>query len=185
MFESARHSPKLVDVDELPSSPVLCILCSSLTQHNQLVCAQCGEQFAQVTDTSPLDSPTELSLPERGIREETTLVGEGIVILAIGAKLLRIHLAINTSIIVGRCGHAVHNGSEEITDLTPFGTFSLGVSRQHLRLTRQGSFMFVADLKSTNGTWLNGLRLAAQAKYLLCDGDTLKLGDMMFQVRLQ
>jgi predicted component of type VI protein secretion system len=49
------------------------------------------------------------------------------------------------------------------------------VSRQHARLTRQGGTMVLEDLGSTNGTYVNGVRLTAPQT--LNNGDVIGLGD--------
>jgi hypothetical protein len=51
-----------------------------------------------------------------------------------------------------------------------------GVSREHAVLTRQGPVYAVADAKSTNGTFLNGVRVEHAA---LGVNDVLRLGDMV------
>lgn len=40
-----------------------------------------------------------------------------------------------------------------------------GVSRVHARITKEGEMMFIKDMNSTNGTWVNGRRLLA---YEIC-----------------
>lgn len=49
------------------------------------------------------------------------------------------------------------------------------ISRRHARLTRQGSSYLIEDLSSTNGTFVNGRRIAAPT--LLSNGDKLGLAD--------
>lgn len=49
------------------------------------------------------------------------------------------------------------------------------VSRQHARITRQGGLMVVEDLGSTNGTFVNGMRLTGP--HTLASGDMIGLGD--------
>jgi hypothetical protein len=49
------------------------------------------------------------------------------------------------------------------------------VSRQHARITRQGGLTVIEDAGSTNGTFVNGLRLAGP--HTLADGDVISLGD--------
>lgn len=49
------------------------------------------------------------------------------------------------------------------------------VSRQHARLTRQGGTVVLEDLGSTNGTYVNGVRLTAPQT--LSNGDVIGLGD--------
>lgn len=49
------------------------------------------------------------------------------------------------------------------------------VSRQHARITQQGGLMVIEDLGSTNGTFVNGMRLTGP--HTLADGDVIGLGD--------
>jgi len=49
------------------------------------------------------------------------------------------------------------------------------VSRQHAQITCQGNFMVLEDLGSTNGTFVNGMRL--NAPHTLTNGDVVGMGD--------
>ena len=49
------------------------------------------------------------------------------------------------------------------------------ISRQHTRITRQGRMMVIEDLGSTNGTFVNGMRLTGS--HVMANGDTIGLGD--------
>lgn len=49
------------------------------------------------------------------------------------------------------------------------------ISRQHARITRQGGMMILEDLGSTNGTFVNGMRLTSP--HALSSGDVVGLGD--------
>jgi predicted component of type VI protein secretion system len=49
------------------------------------------------------------------------------------------------------------------------------ISRQHARLRRQGNVMMIEDAGSTNGTFVNGMRLIGP--HTLVDGDVISLGD--------
>ncbi|MFL7793053.1 MAG: FHA domain-containing protein [Anaerolineae bacterium] len=49
------------------------------------------------------------------------------------------------------------------------------VSRQHIRVTRQGQMVVIEDLGSTNGTFANGVRLTGP--HVLSNGDVIGLGD--------
>jgi two-component system, cell cycle response regulator len=48
-----------------------------------------------------------------------------------------------------------------------------GLSRQHVRIRHDGQRAFVEDLNSSNGTFVNGMRITSQE---LRNGDTLQLG---------
>lgn len=49
------------------------------------------------------------------------------------------------------------------------------VSRQHARITRQGKTTIIEDLGSTNGTYVNGVRLTGS--HVMANGDVIGLGD--------
>ena len=61
-------------------------------------------------------------------------------------------------------------------DLSGQGTAGNSVSRQHARLLVQGNQVYVEDLNSTNATYLNRQRLQPGQRYLLNNGDELRLG---------
>ena len=50
------------------------------------------------------------------------------------------------------------------------------VSRRHAELHRQATGWALRDLGSTNGTWLNGVRLDSEVRVV--DGDEVRLGAM-------
>jgi DNA-binding response OmpR family regulator len=52
------------------------------------------------------------------------------------------------------------------------------VSREHARIRREGRKLFLEDLGSTNGTYLNDQRI--QSPVILRDGDRITVGDMVF-----
>ena len=49
------------------------------------------------------------------------------------------------------------------------------VSRQHCRITSQGSEFIIEDLKSKNGTFVNGWKIVVKTK--LKPNDIVKIGD--------
>jgi hypothetical protein len=67
-------------------------------------------------------------------------------------------------------------------DLGPYAGEVLGVSRQHVRIERDGDTLVVVDLESHNGTYLNGEELKPSKRYQLHNGDALQLGHMLLRV---
>lgn len=57
------------------------------------------------------------------------------------------------------------------------------VSREHARLFLEGEELFIADLQSTNGVRVNGLRLRERQRLL--PGDLVTVGDYVFTVALK
>ena len=56
------------------------------------------------------------------------------------------------------------------------------VSRRHAQIWRRGSLVFVRDLKSRNGTYLDGLRIT---RCTLASGKSLKLGEVTLDILLR
>ena len=58
----------------------------------------------------------------------------------------------------------------------------LAVSRDHAEIIRSGLRLQIKDI-SKNGTWVNGVRLAAGSTEYLADGDEIRLGETSILVR--
>jgi hypothetical protein len=54
------------------------------------------------------------------------------------------------------------------------------ISRQHVVFTRGKNGTYVKDCNSTNGSWINGIKLQSERQVLLNDGDVLKLANEEF-----
>jgi serine/threonine protein kinase len=63
-------------------------------------------------------------------------------------------------------------------DLDPFGGGSAGVSRQHARFLHRSDGWFLEDLQSTNGTYVNEVRLLPQRPVRVRSGDLVRFGQM-------
>jgi pSer/pThr/pTyr-binding forkhead associated (FHA) protein len=70
-------------------------------------------------------------------------------------------------------------------DLTEDLALDHGVSREHACIFRRNEIVVVEDLGSTNGTLLNGDRLAPFLPQLLKDGDQLQLGKLLIEVHFK
>jgi len=53
----------------------------------------------------------------------------------------------------------------------------LNVSRIHLAIVAESGGLYVEDLRSSNGTLLNGVKIPPGRRYLLSDGDVVTAGD--------
>ena len=62
----------------------------------------------------------------------------------------------------------------------PLSLSCLSVSKLHAELIQDGPYRYVRDLKSTNGTYINGQRIRDEKA--LEDGDLLQFGNLVFQV---
>lgn len=57
------------------------------------------------------------------------------------------------------------------------------ISRLHARIYKQGEFICLEDLNSTNGTFKNGLRLQPYEKRRLEEDDEIRFGNLLFVYR--
>jgi predicted component of type VI protein secretion system len=69
-------------------------------------------------------------------------------------------------------------------DLAPYGAMRHGVSRRHALIRPAESTLYLIDQNSTNGTWVNGQRLAPGRDFPLTDGDTIELGALRMSMRI-
>ncbi|WP_343210201.1 DUF6382 domain-containing protein [Anaerolentibacter hominis] len=56
------------------------------------------------------------------------------------------------------------------------------ISRQHAKLEEEGGKLYITDLNSTNGTYVNGIRLTQQEKQLLQPGDQVLFARLEFRL---
>jgi serine/threonine protein kinase len=63
-------------------------------------------------------------------------------------------------------------------DLQPYGGGSAGVSRHHARFLHRPEGWFLEDLQSTNGTYLNEVRLLPHRPVRLNSGDLVRFGQL-------
>jgi hypothetical protein len=70
-------------------------------------------------------------------------------------------------------------------DLAPYQAYSRGVSRLHAVITRGVDDVYIMDLDSANGTYVNGRRLEPHEESVLSNGDVVALGGLKLQVLLR
>jgi len=93
---------------------------------------------------------------------------------------LHLGLDVNGEVILGRNQEGeVFAELAKAVDVEQFG-----VSRKHALLRPADSKLFVLDLGSTNGTWLNGRSIGVNMPASLNNGDLLRLGRLEFTVNI-
>ena len=73
-------------------------------------------------------------------------------------------------------------GSHQL-NLTPYGAQECGLSRQHAKLYLLNARLYIADMGSTNGTYLRGQILKPAEPTLVRNGDEILLGRMRIKVQ--
>lgn len=91
-------------------------------------------------------------------------------------------VAVNGDLVIGRA-HREPNIPQPDVDLGPYGAHEKGVSRCHLLVSYDHDTLMIADLGSSNHTYLNGQLLLANEPRILRDNDELRLGHLVIRVR--
>ncbi|TVR21549.1 MAG: FHA domain-containing protein [Anaerolineaceae bacterium] len=85
------------------------------------------------------------------------------------------------SVVIGRVDPESQTTPD--IDLSDFGAYERGISRNHARVTRDGETIYLQDLGSSNGTFINGARLHHDHPRQLVEGDRVRFGQLGFRVR--
>jgi pSer/pThr/pTyr-binding forkhead associated (FHA) protein len=70
-------------------------------------------------------------------------------------------------------------------DLSPLATDPKAISRRHAQIKQDGDRFYLTDIGSTNGTKLNGVRIATNEWKPVWDGDIIEFGRNAVQLTFQ
>ncbi len=96
--------------------------------------------------------------------------------LFIATSGVALSIPLADEVVVGRTDPMLPQPPD--VDLQPYGGGSAGVSRHHARFLRRSEGWFLEDLQSTNGTYLNEVRLLPHRPVRLNSGDLLRFGQL-------
>jgi len=170
---------ELTSIDVAPEDH-LCPNCGQRYREGELVCSRCGAALTQKGKTTKMPEEEGLKDRKNWPPGEVQAIEKKPITFEIGESQLTIF--VSEILIVGRASDVPGDFTPDV-DLNPFRGSELGVSRRHVRIRRRGSFIYVADLNSTNGTLLNGRRLIPEGERLLRSGDELRLGHLKMTIR--
>lgn len=157
-----------------------CSSCDSPNSDGFTLCQVCNEPLAVEVDEA--QETTDLKQPNGGSLYEQ----HSQVIFKLATTNEQLRLQPQISPIGLKIGRSSSNISTDV-DLNPFDGGNYGVSRNHaiLRYDKDNSRLVIIDVGSTNGTFLNGVKLPENMESTLSDGDELKLGKMCFHVKIK
>ncbi len=156
---------------------IICPSCGTENLIGTLFCVECG---TYLPSGGPLRTEPLPEKEDSARRRESAQAAQSTsdvtlqVELQIPKSERRIMLSADTEILFGRLD-AAHGVFPEV-DLTAEGGLEDGVSRRHARIYKREGHLYLEDLDSTNGTFLNGDRLEPYVPRRLSDGDTVTLG---------
>ncbi len=161
---------------------VCCPQCGELYQSTSVGCSRCTAELESplIPTTQQIDRlPTAIPLLASQL---DTLNPTCQVLLQFLPSGLCIPVYLDKPVILGRYTTQRLMAADNLVDLSHLGAEKHGVSRRHCQLERQGAHLFIIDLASTNGSYLNGARLTAYMPYRLADGDRLILSTLHFTI---
>lgn len=164
----------------------ICSNCQSKQFDGTIFCSECGASLALTARRE-----TTMSLGQRGptgdlapqpssVPDPAPAPGIPKIALQIMNSGRRINLEIGDDLLIGRKDNA--RGIFPDVDLGLDGGYDAGVSRRHAILAHQQNVYTVEDLGSSNGTFVNGRRLAPQTPTTIEHGDELKCGTLLIRV---
>jgi len=163
---------------------VKCPVCQAKYPENTLFCEECGAYLPgdRPEETDPL-AMGEVAWMER---EETREAAEEDITSPLGLKLTipdsehNVEVLLTKEVNIGRLDPI--SASFPDVDLTGESGLERGVSRRHAKITRRGHEVFIEDLGSLNGTFLNREKLAPFLPQAIKSGDELQLGGLKVRV---
>ena len=175
------------------SQMITCPKCGAVHVANTLICSQCSTLLfsdGQVTDpvaheevTRVLDRLEQLQARDKSepaVPPDTTPLA---ILLKIGPHRREVELPLRQTIHLGRQDPKVDVYPE--VDVSTDGDSARAVSRLHARIFKQEDKVVVEDLRSTNGTFVNGKKLHPLTGLVLHDGDIVQLGTLQIEVRIR
>lgn len=164
------------------SDSIFCPICHHKNKPDAARCIRCGTPLTanKFPDETTMKVSEETASAKKSAQcpdYTINLPEDTLVLIVDGQEPIVTHNI--QKIVIGR---RQDKPSGSFVDLAPFGAQILGVSRQHVQITYDDGVWTLVDLGSTNGTWLNRLRLRPHESHELDHGDNLWLGHLKLSV---
>jgi ribosomal protein L37E len=181
---ACRITEEGTSVDEIK---IRCPNCGRENDKEADICVYCGYPLFdtnQHVETKALDNADfEENIPKWGPSRVTARLDLIIEINENSKETLTFDTTGLQRMVLGRVDPETNQAPE--INLTPFGAQDKGVSRQHAAILLKDGSLHIMDLGSYNGTFLNGQRLIANQPRVLRDGDSVRLGYLVFDVAFE
>jgi hypothetical protein len=163
---------------------IICPNCKSQESDGAIFCSECGTQLIQSDSAQTQKFSTDSDELQNAVFYVDEMPNQG-------ATWISLHLLETGDIIpisersefsLGRLSE--NQPIEPDIDLTPFKAFDNGVSRLHAIIRHNQGNVVLVDLGSSNGTYVNGLRIMPNIEQPLRHGDIVALGKLKMQIVL-
>lgn len=157
-------------------------VCSHCGFHNDAEatrCARCGKSLRGGTIPVPVFTPSGEHVPSADSVSTVKLPG---IALWVRHHDVPILIENTTGALLGRRTERDTSVSALLVDLNDYHAYRLGVSRRHAQMQTSEEGWVIMDLGSSNGTWVNGLRLQPYQPAVLRGGDRINLAQLELTV---
>ncbi|HHS97859.1 MAG TPA: FHA domain-containing protein [Chloroflexi bacterium] len=168
---------------------IQCPTCGEKYRPGTLFCSKCGTYLptggSPRTVTLPTDrlSDVPYTPPETGGLEQEAPVELRAIRVRVLETEREVTLPPASELLMGR--RDPMRGIFPDLDLTADGGIEKGVSRRHARILQKEGKVFLEDVGSANGTFLNDQRLMPYLPYPLRDGDRIRIGKLELEIHFE
>jgi hypothetical protein len=164
---------------------IVCQDCKSEQPDGTIFCSECGAQLMETNSAQTQKFASEAEELHDAISYVSAVPSQG-------NSWISLHLLDSGKILpfsdrkeftLGRISD--NQPIEPDLDLSPYKAFDNGVSRLHavIRHHKEGAVVLV-DVGSSNGTYINGVRILPNVEHPLRHGDIVALGKLKMQIVL-
>jgi hypothetical protein len=168
----------------------VCSQCQHVNMAGALFCSECGKPLSGadlLTTQSINTSQADEALKQKPIPAASSAMSEAQVDNWVTLHLLdtgqMLPLSERNEFTLGRISEGQPIMPD--VDLSPYQAYASGVSRLHAVLKREARRVFLMDLGSSNGTYVNGKRLNPNVDHAVANGDVVALGKLKIQILLK
>jgi hypothetical protein len=163
---------------------IICQNCKSQEPDGAIFCSECGAQLTGANSTQTQKFTPNTKELREGMEAQNEIPEKG-------AAWISLHMLESGQILpfseqaeftMGRLSE--NQPIEPDLDLTPYKAFDNGVSRLHAVIRHTETGVMLVDLGSSNGSYINGIRILPHIEHPLRHGDILALGKLKMQVIL-
>lgn len=163
---------------------IICPNCKHEEVDGAVFCSECGTQLvkSESVTTQKIDLPDGSNIVTGPIHNEIPDYGNAWISLHMLDSGQILPVAERNEFTIGRISD--NQPIMPDIDLSSFKAYDNGVSRLHAVIRRNDGNVIIMDLGSSNGTYVNGIRMLPNVEQSLHHGDVVALGKLKMQIVL-
>jgi pSer/pThr/pTyr-binding forkhead associated (FHA) protein len=163
---------------------IICSNCKSQEPDGAIFCSDCGTQLIQldVAQTQKFATDSDEMRGAIYYTDQLSNQNKAWISLHLLDSGTILPISERTEFTLGRLSD--NQPIEPDVDLSQFKAFDHGVSRLHAIIRQNQGNVIMIDLGSSNGTYVNGMRIMPNIEHPLRHGDIVALGKLKMQIVL-